>query len=129
MTWNRTTNCPADGSAVVDSGNKQHIMLSMMTTLDISDALYRRFKMKTAMSGETIRNATLAFITSYVNGRAVGLDGSGVPLERDEKDSDLELPAWAGLAAPYIRKNLDGPHDMESIRRSISERRKSMRSR
>ena len=101
----------------------------MKTTLDIPDALYRRFKMKTAMNGETVRNATLAFIASYVNGRAVGLDSSGIPQERDEKDSDLELPAWAGLAAPYIRKNLDGPHDMESIRRSISERRKSMRSR
>ena len=67
-------------------------MLSMKTTLDIPDALYRRFKMKTAMNG-------------------------GEP----------EIPAWAGLAAPYIRKHLDGPHDMESIRRSISRKRKSMR--
>ena len=101
----------------------------MKTTLDIPDALYRRFKMKTAMNGETVRNATLAFITSYVNGRAVGLDSNGVPMEQNEKGADLELPAWAGLAAPYIRKHLDGPHDMESIRRSISQKRKSMRPR
>ena len=105
------------------SAIKQYIMLSMKTTLDIPDALYRRFKMKTAMNGETVRNATLAFITSYVNGRAVGLGSNGVPLGRDEKDSGLELPAWAGLAAPYIREHLDGPHDMASIRRSMAKAR------
>lgn len=69
-------------------------MLSMETTLDIPDTLYRRFKMKTTMNGE-----------------------------------EPELPAWAGLAAPYIRKHLDGPHDMASIRRSISQKRTSMRPR
>ena len=37
-----------------------------------------------------------------------------------------ELPVWAGLAAPYIREHLDGPHDMASIHRSISRKRKSM---
>ena len=101
----------------------------MKTTLDIPDALYRRFKMKTAMNGETVRNATLAFIASYVNGRAVGLDGNGVPQEPARNGEEPELPAWAGLAVPYIRKHLDGPHDMASIRRSISQRRKSMRPR
>lgn len=95
----------------------------MKTTLDIPDALYRRFKMKTAMNGETVRNATLAFITSYVNGRAVGLDSNGVPLEQNEKGADLGLPAWAGLAVPHIRKHLDGPHDMASIRRSMAKAR------
>ena len=99
----------------------------MKTTLDIPDALYRRFKMKTAMNGETVRKATLAFITSYVNGRAVGLDSNGVPLEQAEKGSDLELPPWAGLAAPYIRKHLDGPHDMASIRRSMAKARNGER--
>ena len=95
----------------------------MKTTLDIPDALYRRFKMKTAMNGETVRNATLAFIASYVNGRAVGLDSNGVPMEQNERGANLELPAWAGLAAPYIRKHLDGPHDMTSIRRSMAKSR------
>ena len=95
----------------------------MKTTLDIPDALYRRFKMKTAMNGETIRNATLAFIASYVNGRAVGLDSSGIPQEPTKSEVEPELPAWAGLAAPYIRKNLDGPHDMASIRRSMAKAR------
>ena len=108
---------------------KQYIMFSMKKTLDIPDALYRRFKMKTAMNGETVRNATLAFIASYVNGRAVGLDSSGIPQEPTKSEVEPELPVWAGLAVPYIRKNLDGPHDMESIRRSISKKRKSMRSR
>ena len=107
------------GPPPLTSPIKQYIMLSMKTTLDIPDALYRRFKMKTAMNGETVRNATLAFITSYVNGRAVGLDSNGVP----SKESDLELPAWAGLAAPYIREHLDGPHDMASIRRSMAKAR------
>ena len=101
----------------------------MKTTLDIPDELYRRFKMKTTQNGETVRNATLAFITSYVNGRAVGIDSNGIPSEPSKKHNASDLPAWAGLAAPYIRKNLDGPHDMESIRRSISLKRKSMGSR
>ena len=95
----------------------------MKTTLDIPDTLYRRFKMKTAMNGETVRNATLAFITSYVNGRAVGLDGNGIPQEPVKNSKEPELPLWAGLAAPYIRKNLDGPHDMASVRRSMAKAR------
>ena len=95
----------------------------MKTTLDIPDALYRRFKMKTAMNGETVRNATLAFIASYVNGRAVGLDSNGVPQEPTRNGEEPVLPAWAGLAVPYIRKNLDGPHDMGSIRRSMAKAR------
>ena len=99
----------------------------MKTTLDIPDALYRRFKMKTAMNGETVRNATLAFITSYVNGRAVGLDSNGVPQEPARSGEEPELPAWAGLAAPYIRKHLDGPHDMASIRRSMAKARNGER--
>ena len=98
-------------------------MFSMKTTLDIPDALYRRFKMKTAMNGETVRNATLAFITSYVNGRAVGLDSNGVPQEPARSGEESALPSWAGLAAPYIRKHLDGPHDMASIRRSMAKSR------
>lgn len=95
----------------------------MKTTLDIPDALYRRFKMKTAMNGETVRNATLAFIASYVNGRAVGLDSNGVPQEPAKNSEEPALPAWAGLAVPFIRKNIDGPHDMASIRRSMAKAR------
>ena len=95
----------------------------MKTTLDIPDTLYRRFKMKTAMNGETVRNATLAFIANYVNGRAVGLDSSGIPQGSTKSGAESELPAWAGLAAPYIREHLDGPHDMASIRRSMAKAR------
>ena len=99
----------------------------MKTTLDIPDALYRRFKMTTAMNGETIRKATLAFITSYLNGRANGLDANGIPDERAERGTECELPPWAGLAVPFIRDHADGPHDMESIRRSMSRTRKGER--
>lgn len=102
-------------------------MLSMKTTLDIPDALYRRFKMKTAMNGETVRNATLAFIASYVNGRAIGLDGNGIPQESVKNETEASLPPWAGIAAPFIRKHLNGPHDMASIRRSMAQSRKSER--
>jgi len=98
----------------------------MKTTLDIPDALYRRFKMKTTMNGETIRHATLAFITSYVNGRACGLDGAGVPVVSDAEEAE-GLPKWAGLAASFIREHADGPHDMETIRRTIGRKRKSER--
>ena len=98
----------------------------MKTTLDIPDALYRRFKMKTAMNGESIRNATLAFITSYVNGRACGLDASGVPLQAREGES-AALPDWAGLAAPFVTAHAEGPHDMASIRRALAKTRTAER--
>jgi len=78
------------------------------------------------MNGETIRHATLAFVTSYVNGRACGLDGSGVPASSAERKAE-SLPEWAGLAASFIREHADGPHDMETIRRTIGRKRKSER--
>lgn len=109
------------------SAIKQYIMLPMKTTLDIPDALYRRFKMKTTQNGETVRNATLAFIASYVNGRAVGVDVNGIPQEPAKTGAEPELPAWAGLAAPYIRDHADGPHDMASIRRSMAKARRGER--
>lgn len=99
----------------------------MKTTLDIPDALYRRFKIKAATNGETIRHATLAFITAYVNGRASGLDCAGIPQSSCEASSEDTLPAWAGLAAPYVREHIDGPHDMETIRRVIGQKRRAER--
>lgn len=98
----------------------------MKTTLDIPDALYRQFKIKAATNGETIRNATITFITAYVNGRANGIDSDGVPNPDDERQT-MAPPPWAGLAAPYIHEHLDGPHDMETIRRVIGQKRKAER--
>jgi len=98
----------------------------MKTTLDIPDVLYRRFKMRAAMNGETIRHATLTFITSYVNGRACGLDGAGVPMPAKGKRAG-SLPEWAGLAESFIREHADGPHDMETIRRAIGRKLKAER--
>ena len=39
--------------------------VGVKTTMDIPDSVYREFKVKTAMNGETMRNATLAFMICH----------------------------------------------------------------
>ena len=41
-----------------------------------------------------------------------------IELDDDVKGSD-NRPSWAGLCENAITKNVDGPHDMASIRESI----------
>lgn len=88
----------------------------MKTTLDIPDALYRQFKTRVAMNGETMRNVTLNFIISYV------ADSAGVALPTPAPTS-LELPSWLGCGAPYLRMNKQGPHDMPAVRASVARQR------
>ena len=35
------------------------------------------------------------------------------------REQNATLPAWAGLCESAITKNVDGPHDMASIRESV----------
>ena len=35
------------------------------------------------------------------------------------REQDEALPAWAGLCESTMTRNIDGPHDMTSIRESV----------
>ena len=93
-------------------------MFDMKTTLDIPDTIYRQFKTRAAMNGETMRNATLNFIITYISAP----QDHAAPLLQDESRLP-ELPDWLGYGANFVRANADGPHDMESIRASIAKKR------
>lgn len=99
----------------------------MRTTIDIPDVLYRAVKSRAAEEGTTIRHITVALYgdwmqhpdwrprikTEYV------LTGTA-PAARTPKPK--RKISCFGIVKPT--KNIDGPHDMESIRKSIAEGRK-----
>lgn len=89
----------------------------MKTTLDIPDTIYRQFKTRAAMNGETMRNATLNFIIAYISTPALV-----APTSSDSAASP-SLPDWLGYGAKFVHANLNGPHDMESVRASIAKKR------
>lgn len=91
-------------------------MLYMKTTLDIPDSIYRQFKTRAAMNGETMRNATLNFIVSYIAAPQAVADD-------ETPDAVSELPTWLGCGAKYMRAHREGPHDMAAIRESIARKR------
>lgn len=88
----------------------------MKTTLDIPDTIYRQFKTRAAMNGETMRNATLNFIIRYISDPA-----TQTPQQSLAPTS--ELPSWLGCGAQFAHANMSGPHDMESVRASIARKR------
>lgn len=90
----------------------------MKTTLDIPDTIYRQFKTRAAMNGETMRNATLNFIITYISAPQ---EASASTQQFDPVEP--ELPEWLGFGAKFARANLEGPHDMESVRASIAQKR------
>ena len=90
----------------------------MRTTMDIPDLLYRRVRAKGAMDGLTLRAITITLYTDWLDGKkAVSVaERKGESLD----DAPLSMPSWAGLCGSAITKNLDGLHDMKSIRKSIA---------
>lgn len=87
----------------------------MRTTLDIPDALYRQVRSRSALEGLTLRSVTITLYSDW-------LAGSGWrqgPTPR-ESAKNAALPPWAGLCASAVTRNADGPHDMASIRKSVS---------
>ncbi len=93
-------------------------MLTMKTTLDIPDSIYREFKMKTAMNGETMKNATIAFIVTYnaTNGHPFA---EKTTAQRTSRRAEKSLPDWAGIAEPFITRYPSDPLDSEAIRSDI----------
>ena len=101
-------------------------MSDMKTTLDIPDSVYREFKVKTAVNGETMRNATLAFIIAYNNCGGNPLSAAEV-IKPARPEADEKFPAWAGIAEKFITRYPDKPLDSEAMRDEIvAARRKGL---
>ena len=86
--------------------------------MDIPDQLYRRVRAKGAMDGLTLRAITITLYTDWLDGKNV------VPVAEQEgesaEDAPVSMPSWAGLCGNAITKNVNGPHDMQSIRKSLA---------
>ena len=90
----------------------------MKTTLDIPDALYRSFKVKTSANGEKMRNAVIAFIVAYNAGEWPRHDGA-TESQQSHARTKLRMPEWAGMAEPFITKYPNDPLDSEKMRDEI----------
>lgn len=96
----------------------------MKTTLDIPDALYRKFKAKAATNGEKMRSAVISFIVAY-NAGEWQRDGAVARPRARRRSAKSKLPEWAGIAEPFITKYPDDPLDNEKMRDEIIAARRA----
>ena len=89
--------------------------VSMKTTLDIPDSVYREFKARTAANGEKMRSAVLAFIATYNAGEWRAPQRT----RRRSNAKVASLPEWAGMAEPFITRFPEDPLDTEKMRGEI----------
>ena len=94
------------------------ILRAMRTTIDIPDTLYREVRSKSALEGLTLRSVTITLYTDWLSAER---DVEPLPQRSEEP---VELPSWAGLCAADVTCHADGPHDMDSIRRSVARARR-----
>jgi len=94
-------------------------MFAMKTTLDIPDALYREFKVRTATNGEKMRNAVISFIVAYNAGKWRRDATAAARPSARRRSAKPKLPEWAGIAEPFITKYPDNPLDGEKMRDEI----------
>ena len=84
-------------------------MLTMKTTLDIPDTMYRRIKMRTAQEGITVRSITLVLYSQW-------LGDEPAPALRRPPARTRKAPSWFGS----VKVDASLPHDMASVRESIA---------
>ena len=89
--------------------------VSMKTTLDIPDSVYREFKARTAENGEKMRSVVLAFIATYNAGEWRAPQRT----RRRSSAKASSLPEWAGMAEPFITRFPEDPLDTEKMRGEI----------
>ena len=91
----------------------------MKTTLEIPDDLYRAVKSRSAADGLSVRGVTILLYGDWLS------RPGWIPSARDKvspifKEPQRNLPSWFAMGRKHVRKNADGPHDLESIRESIA---------
>ncbi len=91
----------------------------MKTTIDVPDDLYRAVKSRSASDGFSVRGITILLYGDWLS------RPGWIPSAREEpppvsNDSKGSLPSWFAMGRKDVRKNADGPHDLESMRKSIA---------
>jgi len=89
----------------------------MKTTMDIPDAMYRAIKSRSAGEGLSVRHVTLMLYGDWLATPNWKPQAKAMTLKEDAILKPKRLKGF-GIAGKYVRK--DVPHDMESIRQSIS---------
>lgn len=92
----------------------------MKTTLDIPDDLYRAVKSRSAADGLSVRGVTILLYGDWLSrpGWIPSARDEATPVRREPRRA---LPSWFAMGRSHVRKNADGPHDLESMRKSIAE--------
>lgn len=87
----------------------------MKATLDIPDDLYRRVKARSAMEGRPLRAVAIELFQSWLS---TGDTEQARPATSLPSEQDLAEFPWLAITKKYV--NPGASHDMEDIRRSIS---------
>ena len=111
------------GNTALRQFGRFDIIHAMKATMQIPDEMYREVKAKSALQGRSVRSVTVMLYASWLRGL---VDDTGM------KDSDVEthtadtkpILSCFGIGRRFVRRNADGPHDMASIRESISKGRR-----
>ena len=96
----------------------------MRTTIDIPEALYRSVRSRTANEGTTLRNITIALYGDWIRKKDwhPQLDTELFVVTSEPREAPTtpkrRLKCF-GILKP--KKHINGPHDMESIRKGIAE--------
>lgn len=96
----------------------------MRTTIDIPDVLYKAVRTRTASEGTTLRYVTVALLGDWMrqpDWRPVAHPEDIAASAGKSDAKPRRRLACFGVLKP--RKNVGGPHDMESIRASIARGR------
>ena len=100
----------------------------MRTTIDIPDVLYKAVRSRTASEGTTLRYVMVALLGDWLSKPdwrpQAKTEYVIADVEPKEEEKPKPLLKCLGIARPFIRKHMNGPHDMKSIRASIAEGRK-----
>lgn len=96
------------------------IICVMKATMQIPDEMYREVKAKSALQGRSVRSVTVMLYASWLRGL---VDDTGMKSPAAETRTTGANLACFGIGRQFVRKNVDGPHDMASIRESISKGR------
>ena len=99
---------------------KSDILFGMRTTIDIPDVLYRAVKSRAAEEGTTIRHITVALYGDWMQRPDWHPKVKTEVVFTDDKPE--RTLSFFGMLKP--RKNIEGPQDMETIRKSIVRGRK-----
>ena len=110
----------ADLPSGLTNAVKPYILFYMKTTLDIPDDLYRAVKSRSAADGLSVRGVTILLYGDWLSrpGWIPSARDDATPVRREPRRA---LPSWFAMGRSHVRKNADGPHDLESMRKSIAE--------